>query len=98
MGRLDGKVCLVTGAAQGQGLVESQLFAAEGAVVYMTDVVKPLEPPPPDARFMLHDVTSESDWQRVVSAIEAESGQLDVLGEIAALPLQPPADLRAQTM
>ena len=41
MGRLDGKVCLVTGAAQGQGLVESQLFAAEGAVVYMTDVVKP---------------------------------------------------------
>ena len=39
MGRLDGKVVLVTGASRGQGEAEVRLFAAEGAVVVIADVL-----------------------------------------------------------
>ncbi len=38
MGRLQDKVCLITGAARGQGAVEARLFASEGARVWLTDV------------------------------------------------------------
>ena len=38
MGRLENKVCLITGAARGQGAVEARLFAAEGGTVWLTDV------------------------------------------------------------
>ena len=38
MGRLQDKVCLITGAARGQGAAEARLFAAEGARVWLTDV------------------------------------------------------------
>ena len=39
MGRLDDKVALITGAARGQGAAEARLFAAEGARVYLSDVL-----------------------------------------------------------
>ena len=39
MGRFDGKVVIVTGAARGQGEAEARLFAAEGAKVILGDVL-----------------------------------------------------------
>ena len=37
-GRLQDKIALITGASGGQGLVEAELFAAEGAAVILADV------------------------------------------------------------
>ncbi len=39
MSRLDGKIALVTGGARGQGAAEAERFVAEGATVYITDVL-----------------------------------------------------------
>jgi 3alpha(or 20beta)-hydroxysteroid dehydrogenase len=42
MGKLDGRVVLITGAARGQGAEEARLFAAEGAKVVVADVLDDL--------------------------------------------------------
>jgi 3alpha(or 20beta)-hydroxysteroid dehydrogenase len=39
MGRLAGKIALISGASRGQGAAEVRLFAAEGAAVVLTDVL-----------------------------------------------------------
>ena len=39
MGKLDGRVAIVTGGARGQGAAEGRLFAEEGATVFVTDVL-----------------------------------------------------------
>jgi 3alpha(or 20beta)-hydroxysteroid dehydrogenase len=39
MGRLTGKIALISGASRGQGAAEARLFAAEGAAVVLTDVL-----------------------------------------------------------
>ena len=40
MGRVDGKVVIVTGAARGQGAATARLFASEGASVVLTDLLE----------------------------------------------------------
>ncbi|HUW01705.1 MAG TPA: glucose 1-dehydrogenase [Acidimicrobiales bacterium] len=84
MNRLDGKVALITGGARGQGAAEAALFAAEGATVYITDVLTGVGQSTADelgqaVTFLHHDVTSESDWARVVRGIVEEHHRLDVL-------------------
>jgi 3alpha(or 20beta)-hydroxysteroid dehydrogenase len=84
MGRLDGKVALITGAARGQGAAEARLFVAEGAQVMLGDVLdtegeivaKELGE---RAAYRHHDVTREQDWDAIVAATRSEFGRLDVL-------------------
>ena len=82
MGKLDGRVALITGGARGQGAAEAALFAAEGATVFLTDVLD--EEGEKTAAvcggvYLHHDVTSESRWEDVVQAILKDHGRLDIL-------------------
>jgi 3alpha(or 20beta)-hydroxysteroid dehydrogenase len=82
MGRLDGKVALVTGGARGQGAAEGALFAAEGATVYLTDVLADdgaKTAADIGGTFLSHDVTDPGQWRSVVERIVADQGRLDVL-------------------
>ncbi len=77
MGRLDGKVALVSGAAQGIGRAVAELFAEEGAVVHAGDVkpvasARNIEP-------LTLDVTRPEDWAKAVDTILARHGRLDIL-------------------
>ncbi|AYM01835.1 SDR family NAD(P)-dependent oxidoreductase [Levilactobacillus yiduensis] len=84
MGKLDGKVAIITGAAQGMGAAHAKLFVSEGAKVVITDVKeaegKQLAADLGDAAiFIKHDVTSAADWQTVVDQTKAKFGRIDIL-------------------
>jgi 3alpha(or 20beta)-hydroxysteroid dehydrogenase len=84
MGRLDGKVALISGAARGQGEAEAGLFAAEGARVVMGDVLDDLGATVAselgDAATYVHlDVRRADEWQAAVAAAESAFGPVDVL-------------------
>lgn len=88
--RLKSKVALVTGAARGMGEAEATLFVAEGAKVVLTDVnveagAALAERLGPNALFRKHDVSSESDWERVFSVVQERFGGLDILVNNAGL-------------
>ena len=75
-------VAHIPGGARGQGAAEARLFAAEGATVYLTDVlVAEGEAVAAEigGHFRRHDVTSETDWADVAAWVLAGSGRLDVL-------------------
>ncbi len=82
MGRLEGKVALITGGARGQGAAEARMFATEGAKVIVSDVLD--QEGEAVARevggtYLHHDVTSEEEWQSVVAEVLQEHGHVDIL-------------------
>src|SRR5262245_60492187 len=93
MGRLDGKVALISGGARGQGAAEAETFAREGAKVVFGDVrddegrkvEATLQANGLDAVYVHLDVTSEADWQRAVHTAVSRYGRLDVLINNAAI-------------
>ena len=83
MGKLDGKVALVTGGAGGIGRATAALFKAEGAQVVASDLRE--DPASPADLFVRHDVTSEDDWHRVIETALERFGELQVLVNNAGL-------------
>ena len=102
MGRLDGKVALITGGARGMGKSHVRHFVAEGARVVFGDVLDDRGQYVANGlgadlcRYIHQDVTSEADWATAVALTIETFGKLDVLvnnagiikfGTIAEMPL-----------
>jgi 3(or 17)beta-hydroxysteroid dehydrogenase len=90
LNQLAGKVAIVTGGAKGLGEAVVRLFVAEGASVVISDVdaaagERLAAELSGRAFFERHDVSSESEWERVVAGTIARSGQLNVLVNNAAI-------------
>lgn len=84
MGKLDGKVAIVTGGARGIGAAVSRLFVQEGAKVVLTDVRSELgedlaKELGENAKFVIQDVTKETEWQHLVSEAESTFGPVNIL-------------------
>ena len=78
MGRFEGKVVVVTGAAQGQGAAQASRFRDEGATVISGDVGTPADPAP-GITYERLDVTDPASWQALVADVSDRFGRLDVL-------------------
>lgn len=97
MGKLDGKVAIITGAAQGMGAAHVRRFIKEGAKVVLTDVNETrgsalAEELGENALFIKHDVTSLDEWKSVVAQAEAAFGPVTILVNNAGI-LGPIADV-----
>ena len=87
MGRLQDKVCIITGGAGGQGKVAVDCFAREGAKVVASDVlekgeqdVAPIAARHPGQVVYVHaDVTRRADLEKIVAAALEHFGRIDVL-------------------
>ena len=92
MGRVDGKVALVTGGGSGLGAEACRVLAAEGALVVVSDVNEKAAQALADtigdrAMALRHDVASEDDWISVMKSIEDRHGRLDILVNNAGVVL-----------
>ncbi|HSM69322.1 MAG TPA: SDR family oxidoreductase [Xanthomonadales bacterium] len=93
MGRVEGKVALITGAAQGLGLADAKVLAREGAMVVMTDIkdaegeaaAKAIRETGGKATYLHHDASDEDSWKSLIQGIGEKHGRLDVLVNKAGL-------------
>ena len=84
MGRVEGKVAIVTGGASGLGKADAEMLLAEGASVVITDVNAGLGQEVAakmgkKALFLEHDVRDEERWKAVIAETVKHFGRLDIL-------------------
>ena len=82
--KLDGKVAIISGAAQGMGAATARLFAQQGARLVLGDVqaekLQALAAELGDSALAVQlDVREESDWQAAVAAAQQKFGRLTTL-------------------
>lgn len=93
MGRLDGKVAIITGAAGGMGFEAAKLFASEGAAVIAADIQEEVlagayaefDARPGSITTHVLDISEEEQWHALVGDVLAEHGKIDVLVNNAAI-------------
>lgn len=96
-GRLQGRIAIITGAAQGMGAQHARVFVAEGARVVLTDLQEQAGQAlaaelGPSALFVRHDVSKAQDWDAVIAATRAAFGPANVLINNAAMYFIGPVD------
>ena len=84
MGKLEGKVAIVTGGARGMGESHVRKFVDEGAKVVLTDLNEEggralAEELGESVRFVRQDVTKAEDWQAVIEEAEVAFGPVQIL-------------------
>ena len=92
MGRLVGKVAVITGAAQGMGAAHAKLFVEEGAKVVLTDLNEEkglafAAELGENAVFVKQNVASEQDWATVIATAEEKFGPVNVLVNNAGITM-----------
>jgi NAD(P)-dependent dehydrogenase (short-subunit alcohol dehydrogenase family) len=95
MGRVDGKVALITGASLGIGRAVALMLAREGARLVLTDVkereggalAEKITDEGGEALFLSHDVAREDHWISVTAAAERRFGGLDIVVNNAGVTL-----------
>ena len=86
MGRLDGKVAIITGAARGNGEGAARVMAKEGAIAVLTDVLDKVHETAQSIKEQGHqavsfkmDVTSVDEIKQVVQKVLDQFGKIDIL-------------------
>lgn len=95
--RLENKVIIITGAAQGMGKAHAELCLQEGAKVVLTDLneekgQETASALGDNALFIPHDVTSEEDWARVIEETKNKWGRIDCLVNNAGITINTPIE------
>lgn len=87
MGRVSGKVAIVTGGARGQGAEHARLLAAEGATVVITDILdeqgtslaKEIANSGATTEYVSHDVSDDDGWSTLAAQTVEKYGGIDIL-------------------
>lgn len=99
MGKLDGKVAVITAGTSGMALATAKLFVQEGAYVFITgrrkdvldDAVKQIQQISPNVSGIQGDASSLADLDTLFSTVQREKGSIDILfssagrGEFASI-------------
>ena len=105
MGKLDGKVALISGAARGQGAAEVRTFAREGSKVVFGDVADDdgrqleteLQAAGQEVAYVHLDVSNEADWRHAMDETVRRFGRLDILVNNAGITIpRVPIEVRTE--